>query len=109
MGREVLTREIGNHKYRTTQLGALQGRKVLARLESVAGGVIPEELSEYLYDTFSGVSKVSGGIYGDKWPDLKSVFDNHFCGNYGEMGQWLKFCIEVNFANFTGTPEPESP
>lgn len=35
-------------------------------------------------------------------PRLSDVFDAHFAGRYDAMLQWLRWCLEVNFASFFG-------
>ena len=54
----------------------------------------------YLCDVFASVTAVTGGKYGEKQPQLDSVFATHFAGNYGEMIGWLVFCVKVNFSSF---------
>jgi len=40
MARTNKTRKIGNHDYEVTQLGAVEGRKVFARLAQLMGGMV---------------------------------------------------------------------
>ena len=68
-------------------------------------GNLAESLSEedfdYLCQAFASGSAVQNG---SKLVDLKEqgVFDLHFAGRYGELLQWLWFCIEANFGSFLG-------
>ncbi len=118
--RQTLDKQIGDDVYIVNQLGALEGRKVLARLFQMFGGVvagmagpgktdlvggfvslanpITEDQPEFFCNTFAKFTQV-------RTPDgktrvLKDIFDDHFVGKYREMIEWLAFCLEVNFANF---------
>lgn len=114
--RKTEKRLIGDHEYTVTQLGAVQGRKALARLakfigpavgslsskdESAALSRLAEGLNEadvdYFCDLFAPLTSVQ---IGDKAPLLSSVFDGHFAGEYLALVRWLVFCFEVNFGNF---------
>ena len=113
MALETFNKTIGSHEYQTTQLGALEGRKVIARMQAAAAkaqatGEVSEDLSEFLYETFSKRSSVN---IGGKWPPLKDIFDLHFAGpsGYKEMGEWLDWCVEVNFGGFGDTSVVKSP
>lgn len=119
--RETKTRTIGSAFYAVNQLGALEGRKVLARLVAMFGGMvgaigeggkadlvrgfsslanaITEDQMEFFCDTFSPWTQVTKD---GKTRVLKDCFDDHFVANYGEMVEWLGFCLEVNFASFLG-------
>lgn len=33
---------------------------------------------------------------------LKDHFEHHFAGNYGELGEFLRFALEVNYGSFLG-------
>lgn len=68
-------------------------------------GNLAETLNEsdfdYLVDKFSAVTAVSGGEYTAPLQlNTEGVFDLHFAGEYQELGQWLLFCVEVNFGGF---------
>lgn len=116
------TKKIGNHTYEVTQLGAVEGRRVLAKLGQLMGGVVgslaaggkadpvkafqsftealsPESM-DYFCDTFTKFTQVHRAD--GKVLFLKDVFDDHFADNYAEMVEWLVFCLEVNFASFFG-------
>lgn len=105
---------IGVHTYTHTQLLAGQGRKVLTRLlkllagSTTSGGsvnlagiasMLNDDDLDFLCDVFAEQTIVSGGPYKSAQP-LKQVFQTHFSGNYGEMINWLKFCVEANFSTF---------
>jgi len=122
MARTNKTKLIGSHTYEVTQLGAIEGRKVFARLAQVMGGMVgalavggkpnpvdafksfaeamTPEIMDYFCDTFTKVTQVHKD--GNKVLYLKDIFDDHFADNYGEMVEWLTFCLEVNFASFLG-------
>lgn len=122
MARTNKTRKIGNNDYEVTQLGAIEGRKVFARLAQLMGGMVgtlaaggkpnpveafksfaeamTPEVMDYFCDTFTKVTVVHRPD--GKAPFLKDCFDDHFADNYGEMVEWLTFCLEVNFASFLG-------
>ncbi len=116
------TKRIGTNGYEVTQLGAVEGRRVFARLTQLMGGMvgtiagggkadlakgfesfaaaISPDVMDYFCDTFTKVTQVHR-------PDgktlfLKDIFDDHFADNYSEMVEWLVFCLEVNFASFLG-------
>ncbi len=122
MARANKTKTIGTSTYEVTQLGAIEGRRVFARLAQVMGGMVgalaaggkpnpvdafksfaeamTPEVMDFFCDTFSKVTQVHKG--GGKVLFLKDIFDDHFADNYGEMIEWLTFCLEVNFASFLG-------
>lgn len=122
MARTNKTKTIGSNGYEVTQLGAIEGRRVFARLAQIMGGMVgalaaggkpnpveafksfaeamEPEVMDFFCDTFAKFTQVHR-------PDgkvlfLKDVFDDHFADNYGEMVEWLTFCLEVNFASFLG-------
>lgn len=114
---ETKTRQIGEYKYRCTQLGALKGRKVLVRLLKTVGpaldGVsegsvgsllgklassLDEDTVDYLCDTMAARTEVE--LPSGKSVDLAGIFELHFAGKYGEMVKWLAFAVEVNFSSF---------
>jgi hypothetical protein len=122
MARETKSKQIGSHRYEVTQLGAIEGRAVLAHLMQLFGGMVsgiagggkpdmvsgftalassitPDRLT-FFCDTFSPWTQVHKGP--NKVQVLKDIFDDHFAANYAEMMQWLAFCLEVNFASFLG-------
>jgi hypothetical protein len=122
MARANKSKAIGNHTYEVTQLGAIEGRRVFARLAQLMGGMVGSiaaggkadvvkgfqafaesmtpEVMDFFCDTFSKVTQVHVG--GGKVLFLKDIFDDHFADNYGDMVEWLTFCLEVNFASFLG-------
>lgn len=102
--RETKSKEIGGVTYTFTQLGAIKGRKVCARLAKVlattVNGQLPqisEEDVDYFCDTYAPLTSVT--IEG-KSPQLDKIFDTHFAGKYDEMMQWLWFCLETDFGSF---------
>jgi len=126
--KETKTQEIGNRgfTYSVEQLGARQGGRVFARIANMLGGAlgsalsggesfsvdsvgkvfaslaesITEENLDYLVDTFIPTTKVAGGQLPAPLPLSAVDPDQHFAGAYGEMMQWLGFCLEVNYASF---------
>ena len=130
---ETKQKQIGprGYTYHVTQFGAKQGGRVLVRLLKMVGGAagdamggvkdfdlsvigkmvgnlaetVSEEDYDFLCDTFTPLSSVSGGEYqaASGMPlSSEGVFDLHFAGAYQELGQWLLFCIEVNYGGFLG-------
>lgn len=115
------------HVYHVQQFGARQGGRILVRLmKTVAGaagaamgdaeefdlatigrtvGNLAESASEedfdFLCESFVKVTKVEGGPYPGPLP-LFGVFDDHFAGEYQELGEWLLFGIEANYGGFLG-------
>lgn len=62
---------------------------------------IGEDDFDWLCEKFIPTTEVSGGTYKQGIPlATDGVFDLHFAGQYAEMGQWLLFAIEVNYASF---------
>lgn len=117
--RKTESRQIGNFRYDVTQLGAIEGRAVLARLIRLFGGLVGAMGAEGKVDLTKGFSNLAEGITEEqmtffcdtfaKWTQvyangktliLKDIFDEHFVGEYGAMIEWLGFCLEVNFASF---------
>lgn len=112
---ESKTKVIDGLKYTVTQLGAKKGMRALTRLarllgpafasgdqtEAMAGlfSRLTEDDVEYFCDTFAPLTTVEQD---GKAPQLSSIFEIHFTGNYSSMLQWLLFCIEVNFGDFFG-------
>ena len=107
------SRAIGDITYTVTQLGAKQGRLVLARIARIVGAAaesatpmaaFTQALSDddfvFLCDTFAAMTTYHTSTEPSKEPALAPVFDLHFAGKYAEMLQWLWFCVEVNFASF---------
>jgi hypothetical protein len=111
--RETKTVTISGVEYQITQLGAKQGRAVLARLLKILGPAaeatnpvvelsktVTEDELEFLCSTFAKVTQFSpesGKLF-----LLADQFDLHFAGKYGEMFQWLWACLEANYATFLG-------
>jgi hypothetical protein len=129
--RETKEKQIGERGfvYHVTQFGAREGGRVLVRLLKMVGGAagaaveseqdfdmrtvgkivsnLAESVSEEDFDTlvatFMKTTDVSGGAYKTRAPlATDGLFDLHFAGAYGELGQWLMFAIEVNFGSFLG-------
>jgi hypothetical protein len=126
--RESKTHTIGDFNYTITQLGAKQGRVVLARvMRAVAGAAgdaatsagtdgaeaalvgmakLVESLSDadvdYFCDTFSKTTLVARESTPDKQVPLADQFDDHFAGRYGAMIKWLWAALETNYASFLG-------
>lgn len=125
------SRVIGEFEYTVTQLGAAKGMEVLRRLGKLGGGVaqgalraamgeggdsaklgaligglvvVLQSLEEvdikYFVEVFGANSTVQ--LDPKRAPRVKEVFDLHFAGNYLDLGEWLYFCLEVNFGSFFG-------
>jgi hypothetical protein len=64
---------------------------------------------DFLCDEFSKTSDVQGGEE-TAWRQFAqpvplsaengALLDMHFAGQYGELLQWLMFCVEVNYGDF---------
>ena len=132
--RKTEAKTIGGYTYQVTQLGAKQGVSVAARLarilSPVIGGVegkpsgaalgsglkaalagLDEKDLIALSDAFAALTEVTGGEFESRTPKLAPMFDEHFAGHYGDLVNWLLFCVEVNFASFldeVGIALPES-
>ena len=122
MARVNQSKKIGNHTYEVTPLGAIEGRRVFAKLAQLMGGMVgmiaaggkadmvkgfqafaescTPDVMDFFCDTFSKVTQVH--MPDGKVPYLKDIFDDHFADNYSAMVEWLAFCLEVNFASFLG-------
>jgi len=113
-GRETRETTIDGCTYRVTQLGATTGAQVMFRLgrafAAVMASVSQGELDlaalspsdfDWIVVTmkastkFDLVDTVGGGTV--RTVDLAPLFDEHFAGRYGQMLEWLKFALEVNF------------
>ncbi len=117
------SKTIGGLEYRVSQLGAVKGRAVFLRIVKLVGPAIASvvkggkidmknvdlgdlfkrvELTEedltFFCDAFA--EKTFVVLPDKKAPRLDHVFDAHFAGKYGDMMQWLVFCVSVNFADF---------
>lgn len=116
MGLRTDDRVIGDCTYRVTQLGAIQGQKVMVRLANVLGRAgakggdlaaklagIASSLSEedmtFLCNAMAERTLIQGSEY-KGLTKLQDVFDMHFAGRYLEMLRWLAFALEVNFGSF---------
>lgn len=124
--RQSKAHTIDGFTYTIAQLGAKDGRKVLARvLRAVAGAAgdaaglatgvdateaalagvakLIENLSDadvdYLCDSFAPTT-----LFGPEGKDvqlqLKDNFDDHFAGRYGALVKWLWAALETNYASF---------
>lgn len=113
MGRQAVTKKIGEHTYETYPLGATEGRKVFARIaraEQAGQGnfMLGDEADvESFYQTFGKVSFVK--LENGNSPCVNDVFDDHFCCKYDEMLLWLAWCVEVNFKGFRNTAAADKP
>lgn len=122
--------QVDGEEYELTQLGALEGRRLYARMVRLLGPVaaalgrsdklleqslgdavaaavegMDEDLVATLCDTFGKRCRVKAGP--DRWPELTGVvFDDHFAGRYLLMTKWLKECLAFNFADFLGGLPP---
>jgi hypothetical protein len=123
------TKVIGETEYQTTQLDAVTARRVFLRLAKLlapmaaeigdgkGGGEkmfralataiqsASEEDLDYFCDQFAKVTDVV--IVDEKGnrkaPRLSSIMALHFVGDkFGDLFDWLLFCLEVNFGSFFG-------
>lgn len=122
--RETRPHVIDGFTYSIQQLGAKEGRIVLARILRIVGGAIaagaaggegesnvtaavgklveslPDAEVNFLCDTFAKGTQVSAEDTPDKVVLMKDVFDDHFAGRYGAMVKWLMAALETNFGSF---------
>jgi hypothetical protein len=122
---------IGDTEYQTTQLDAVTARRVFLRMAKLLApmaaelgdgkkGVESERLFrglatairsateedlDYFCDQFAKVTDVV--IVDEKGnrksPRLSTVMALHFVGDrFGDLFDWLLFCLEVNFGSFFG-------
>lgn len=117
--RKTESKVIGDFEYEVTQMGAVQGRKVFARLAKTIGpllaasagakpdlekifgdmlGNIEPELVDFVCDSFAPFTTVT--MQDGKKPRLSDIFDMHFAGNYQDMVNWIMFAMQVNFKTF---------
>lgn len=60
-------------------------------------GRLTREKQREIIDTMTGVSSVKKG---EKWPELRSVFDIHFRGRPKAMYAWLGFALHTQYRDF---------
>lgn len=122
MALDKFPKQIGEHTYEVTTLGAKMGLKVGMRLtkalargteleELKAGGItvmgaitkafahiliaLPEEDFDFIVSTFAQSTVVV--LSDEQRPSLAKMFDLQFAGRYEDFIEWLKFCVEVNY------------
>jgi hypothetical protein len=127
--RESKLSVIDGYNYTIQQLGAKQGRLVLARvMRAVAGAAgeaadaaadgggaeaalagiakLVENLSDadvdFFCETFAATTLVANSATPDKQIPLKDCFDDNFAGRYGAMVKWLWAALETNYGSFLG-------
>lgn len=137
-GLKVEERTIGRARYKVSQLGFGDARKVLTRggrvlapavgqLEGVKfGKVLDLDLSalgaaftaffdrltdeelDFFVQTFAAQTQVKIGS--GNWQPLASVMELHFAGPEGlrESVGWLRFCAELNFGPFSKGSEADA-
>jgi hypothetical protein len=108
--RETKIKEIDGISYTVTQLGAITGRKVMARMPKMRD--MDDATMDFLCDAFAASTTVPMAIQASKASSvqvsLKDVFDDHFAGKYKALMEWLYFCVEVNFGGDVFTsPAPD--
>lgn len=111
--RETVSKSIDGFEYQIQQLGAKQGKTVMARMLRVfapaaeasdpiaklAAALTDAEL-DFLCDTFAKVTQFSAADKPQAVLRLSDFFDDHFAGRYGAMVKWLWACVEVNYGTF---------
>lgn len=114
MAIRTLERKIGSTLYIVRTLPATQGIAVFATLSPIfalitAGATLQTAVAAALpridaaeftkaartFAEFTNLECEDG-----RKPRLKDVFDEHFSGELFEMGEWIAFCVEVNYATF---------
>lgn len=112
MSLETKSHTINGFTYDIAQLGAKQGRIVLARVLRIVGvaaeaadpvaklaSALTDAEIEFLCDTFAKTTMFGQADTGNRVP-LKDQFDLHFAGRYGDMIQWLWAALMVNYESF---------
>jgi hypothetical protein len=71
----------------------------LASALSAAASSVVDNLSAddlvFVCETFAAHTQVD--VDASHRVPLKGIFDVHFAGSYVELGEWIRFCAEVNF------------
>ena len=121
--RKTEKKTLGERTYIVTQMGGVQGRKVLMRFLQVAGGALgaltgkggkaqmqegikslveglSEENTEYFFNAFTEGTQVQLDATHTVLLSNPGMFDDLFAGNYVEMMEWLVFSFQVNFGHF---------
>ena len=105
--RETQTKVIGGVPYTVRQLGAITGRKVLARGPNMRN--LDDATMDFICDAFAQSTTIPLAIEASKASSvaikLSDVFDDHFAGKYADMMTWLAFCMELNFGDVFTKPE----
>lgn len=120
--RDTRKHTINGVNYEIQQLGAKEGRRVLARimravagaagaaqgqkdpLEAAAAGAsklaeaLTDEEIDFLCDTFAKCTQFEPAP--GKLLLLADQFDDHFAGRYGAMVKWLWAAMETNYSSF---------
>jgi hypothetical protein len=135
--REPQSKTIEGVEYVVTPLGASEGLKVITMLARMVGPVLGPALAGM--KSLKDASQAIGGMVeqlndndidavcramakstvvkksAKQQPQLSSIFDLHFQGEYFAMFLWLRFALEVNFESFfhktqeaLATADPES-
>ena|ERR1700682_1471034 len=111
--RETVNKPIDGFEYQIQQLGAKQGKTVMARMLRIfapaaeasdpvarmAAALTDAEL-DFLCDTFAKSTQFSAAAKPEAVLRLSDFFDDHFAGRYGAMVKWLWACVEVNYGTF---------
>ncbi len=141
MAATPVEKKIGDTLYRVTPFGARKARSVLFLLSKLLGsalatlpngigeavGAWARNASETDFDAVCSALE-NGSDYQQTvstngaavWMPLGPSFDSHFSGRLDEMGLWMIFALEVNFASFysgklagdflkMAKPEPSKP
>lgn len=122
--RKTERKTIGTSTYLVSQVGALEGQRILTKiakhlipaLAAAAGENDPKEAriaratetlaqnidSDLFEEVASAMAKqtVVQVEKGQKGGQLLGIYDEHFAGNYLELAQWFVFAVEVNFGGF---------
>ena len=113
--REVQSHEIDGCQFKIQQLGAKQGKTVLARLLRLVGpaaesdtpidrlmAALTDAEVDFLCDVFSKTTRVCATNANGQATELplEGIFDDHFAGRYDLMMKWLWACLNANFASF---------
>lgn len=114
MAVRTLERKIGTTVYRVRTLPATQGIAVFATLAPIfslitAGATLQTAVAAALPRIDAGEFTKAAKTFAEfthlecddgRKPRLQDVFDEHFSGELFELGEWIAFCVEVNYATF---------
>ena len=130
MARDTVERQLGEHVYKVTLLGAKAGRAMSVRLLKLLGpalssfleglavgkdgeqalalgaaeamrALVKQLTAEDCASIMDELAKATVVVLdAEREPQLDRIFDDHFAGRYDQMLQWFAFALEVNFRSY---------